>query len=216
MSPKGYSAAPGDAAPLNIPESHWEDLAKLDSQEVCRRSRAEMDPDYGYRLPFLNREIIVDTVSRCLRVPKGNTAEKVDDPLLGLVLLVYLQNAADVEPENRMTAAKELKEGHFFTGVHSLDVARVIEVFGHDPEGFAAAAEAVGGIREPHADVSYRLTALPRIPLYYLLWEGDADFEPNVTVCFDRTIERHFAADAIWGLVKRVSRALVTGTAIAD
>lgn len=216
MSPKGYRSTPGDLSPLTIPGSHWEDLAEMDPEEVCRRSKAEMDPEYGYRLSFLNRQVIVDTANRCLRKPSEDTAQILDDPLLGLVVLVYLRNAVDVTPENRMAAAKELREGHFFTGIHGLDVAGVIEAFGHDPEGFAAAAEALGGTREPHADVSYRLPALPRVPLYYLLWEGDEDFEPSVTVCFDRTIEHHFAADAIWGLVKRVSHALVTGTAIAD
>lgn len=216
MSPKGYRSAPGEPSLLKVPPSHWEDLALLDPEDVCRRSKAEPDSDYGYRLSFLNREILVDYVNRRLLLTKGDAAETLDDPLLALIVLVYLQNAVDVEPENRMTAAKELREGHFFTGVHRLDVAGLIEKFGRDPGEFAAVAESLGGIREPHADMSYRLPALPRVPLYYLLWEGDEDFEPNITVCFDRTIEQHFAADAIWGLVKRVSYALAAGSAIPD
>lgn len=214
MSPKGYASTPGDAAPVKVPETHWEDLARLDKADVRLRTGCTMDADGGYRLPFLNTEIIVDTADRRLRANRGDGVEIIDDPLLELILLVYLLHAADIEPANRMAAAKELKEGHFFTGVHALDVARVVEAYGRNPDGFAAAAKALGGVRESHADVSYRLPALPRIPLYYLLWEGDEDFEPNITVCFDRTIEHHFAADAIWGLVKRVSYALVKGSAV--
>jgi hypothetical protein len=50
-----------------------------------------------------------------------------------------------------------------------------------------------------------------RIPLYYLLWEGDDEFKPRVNVLFDRSIEAVFAADGIWGLVNRVSSAFLMG-----
>lgn len=216
MSPAGYGTMPDGTENLKVPQLHWDTLAALDSDDVCRRSRAAKDPEYGYRLLFLNREVIVDTKNRSLWATENNGMKKIDDPLLALIILVYLQNAVDIEPENIMAAAKELKEGHFFTGLHALDVDGVIAAFGHDLEGFAAAAEALGGTRETYGDMSYKLYPLPRIPLYYLLWEGDDDFSPNLTVCFDRSIERHFAADAIWGLVKRVSRALVDGSAIRD
>lgn len=198
---------------VKVHPSHWGNLAQLSPEDVCRRSGAQRHPKSGYRLSFLNREVIVDTDKRCLWATEGDKKE-IDDPLLTLIILVYLQNAVEMEPENIMAAAKELKEGHFFTGVHAMDVDGLIEKFGYDPEGFAAAAESLGGTREAYADISYRLYPLPRIPVYYLLWEGDDDFPPGVTVCFDRSIERHFAADAIWGLVKLVSRALLRATAI--
>ncbi len=42
----------------------------------------------------------------------------------------------------------------------------------------------------------------------YLLWEGDDEFAPRLSVLFDRSIENILAADAIWGIVTRVSKAL--------
>ena len=61
------------------------------------------------------------------------------------------------------------------------------------------------------ADAAFRLKPFPRIDLYYLLWEGDAEYPPRVSVLFDRSIENILPADAIWGLVNRVSTALLTG-----
>lgn len=209
MSPKSYTSLPDGTTGMKVPESHWDDLEKLSPADVCKRSLALHDPDYGYKLRFLNEDIIVDTGKRCLRKTTGTEEKEIDDPLLALIILVYLQNAVETEPADTMVAPKELKEGHFFTGIHALDVEGVIQKFGNDLEGFTKTAETLGGVRESHADLSYRFTALPRIPLYYLLWEGDDDFAPNLTVCFDRTIERHLAADAIWGLVKQVSRELL-------
>lgn len=211
MSPKSYTSLPNGTTGMKVPESHWDDLEALDAKDVCKRSLAVVYPDYGYTVRFLNQDIIVDTRNRCLKKTAGIEGETIDDPLLTLILLVYLQNSIETEPESIMVASKELKERHFFTGIHALDVETVIEKFGYDSKGFSVSAESLGGIRESHADMSYRFIALPRIPLYYLFWEGDEDFAPNLTVCFDRTIDRHLAADAIWALVKRVSRALVKG-----
>ncbi len=196
----------GYPTPLKIPASHWEGVARLEPKDVCRRAKVRIDDAYGYSVPFLNRRIIVDVKERCLRDP--STSGKLEDPLLMLVVLVYLQEAVELEPAEVLTAAAQLEEGHFFEGVHALDVGGVLEKLGHDLEAFAAAAKMLGGEPVPYADTAFRLPALPRVPLYYLLWAGDDEFPPNMTVCFDRTIERHLAADAIWGLVKRVSHAL--------
>lgn len=155
MSPAGYGTMPDGIENLKVPQLHWDALAQLDRKDVCRRSRAAKDPEYGFRLLFLNREVIVDTKNRCLWATENNGMKKIDDSLLALILLVYLQNAVDIKPENIM----------------------------------AAAAEALGGTREAYGDISYRLYPFPRNPLYYLLWEGDDDFPPSLTVCFDRSIK---------------------------
>ena len=44
-----------------------------------------------------------------------------------------------------------------------------------------------------------------------LVLEGDEEFPPRMSVLFERSIEETLAADAIWGLVNRVSTALLTG-----
>jgi len=49
----------------------------------------------------------------------------------------------------------------------------------------------------------------PRVPLYYLLWAGDDEFEPLFSVLFDRSIELFFQADAVWALVNLTSIELV-------
>jgi hypothetical protein len=49
----------------------------------------------------------------------------------------------------------------------------------------------------------------PRVPLYYLLWEGDEEFPARMSVLFERSIEESLAADAIWALVTRVSSSLL-------
>ena len=61
------------------------------------------------------------------------------------------------------------------------------------------------------ADAAYRLLPFPRTPVYYLLWIGDEEFRPRLSVLFDRSIEEFFSASAIWSLVNLVSRELLMG-----
>ena len=65
----------------------------------------------------------------------------------------------------------------------------------------------LGGQLENMADAAACLWPFPRIPLYFLLWQGDDEFPPRMRVLFDRSIDACLPADAIWALVNRVAQA---------
>lgn len=197
-------------AAVSIPPEYWSDLAGMDTADVCARCLVQPGQAGGIILNFLNREIWVDIDGRGLKKKTGGRWEDVDDPLLELVLLLYLQNASRVPLSYEMVTVNELKERHFFVGFHALDIDGVAKRFGSDPAGFERAARTIGGAPKDFADLAYTFLPLPKVPVTYLLWLGDAEFAPRVTVCFDRSIEQHFAADGIWALVKRISFELVT------
>jgi hypothetical protein len=107
--------------------------------------------------------------------------------------------------EKEIVGVKDLKEAHFFQGPHALQTEPVLKRYGRDMQGFKKAAKYLEGHPLDMADAAYRLHPFPRIPVYYLFWQGDAEFDPRISVLFDRSIEDVFSADAIWGLVSRVS-----------
>jgi hypothetical protein len=49
----------------------------------------------------------------------------------------------------------------------------------------------------------------PKVPLHYLLWKGDDEFQATVTILFDRSIEQHLAGDAIWAMTNLVTNILL-------
>ncbi len=112
-----------------------------------------------------------------------------------------------------MVTAKADRMGYRLQGPHVLKTDPLLERFGHDLKGFRQSAEYHEGEARDMADVAYRLSPFPRIHLYYLLWMGDEEFRPRLTVLFDRSIENVLAADAIWALVNRVCMALLEGPA---
>ena len=198
---------------VKIPTHHWETLSKKEGDILQRNALVELHPK-GFILRFLNEDLLLDLEERCLRYLKGNQWEPFSYPLLELISLVFLLHANPSSPDGTLVSVAELKTAHFFQGPHELKVGSLVKRYGHDIEGFKDAAVSLGGEAQEMADASYKLPALPKVPLYYLLWEGDEEFEPHLSILFDRTVEHHLPADGIWGLVSLVSDALLKGTVI--
>lgn len=194
---------------IQVPVQCWEDLVQRDTEEMCRNAIAEFRPPRGLVVPFLNRRYLVDGEERCLRKPGRAGWQKVNHPLLELILLAYILKAKDQGLEQEMITVHQMKDGRFFQGPHELNTRSLLLRYGRDVQGFCSAAAGIGGTPMDAADAAFRIQALPRVPLYYLLWEGDDEFEPRLSILFDRSVEKHLSADAIWGLVQLVSTALL-------
>ena len=194
---------------IHVPPHYWEDLEKKDMAVLCENALARAFSSEDIVLPILGREILVDRKNHSLRRKNQGEWEPVGHSLLELLVLVYLLNAGPQLLGRELVSAQELKTAHFFQGPHELNVGGVLERFGRDLKGFRRAAESLGGEGQNLADAAFKIPAFPKVPLYYLLWAGDDEFEPRLSVLFDRSIESHLSADAIWGLVALVSEALV-------
>jgi hypothetical protein len=195
---------------LEVPAQYWEELGTRDLDKLCRVASARNYPPMGMLLPFMKEYLLVDIENRCLHRQSHGQWERMENPLLELVCLVYLLNVSPQALSHEMVSVKELKSGHFFTGPHELKIQHLLDRYGNDLERFKAAAECARGEVLALADAAYMFQALPKVPLYYLLWEGDEEFDPRLSILFDRSIEHHLAADAIWGLVNLVSDGLLS------
>ena len=201
-----------DGSQVTVDAAYWDDLLKRDVDTLCNFTLFENDSSGHLRFHFLNEEIMVDFEERCLKRMANNRWSKTDDPLLELATVLYLINVNGLYPIDKdIVGVKDLKEGHFFQGPHALKTEPLIRRYGTDLKCFSRVAEYLKGQSRDMADVAYRLLPFPRIPLYYLLWQGDEEFKPQVTVLLDRSIEKVLAADAIWALINRVTTALLVG-----
>ncbi|MBW1960501.1 MAG: DUF3786 domain-containing protein [Deltaproteobacteria bacterium] len=190
---------------VSVPQTHWQELKEKDLTVVCKNAGATLKNHQRLLLPFLNETLCVDVQKQLLYRLSGKPKPVGASPLLELIALIYLLSVKEALPEDKMIGVRELKDAHFFQGPHSLDFSTLLDRYGRDPEAFALAAQRLGGVGVQLADVAYRLQVFPKIPIYYLLWVGDEEFQSDITVLFDQTIERHLPADAIWGLVQVVN-----------
>jgi len=201
-----------DGSRVTVDPVYWDELLKRNIDTLCNFTLFEKDSSARLRFHFLDEDIVVDLGERCLKRMENDRWSQTDDPLLELVTVLYLTNVNGLYPIDKdIVGVKDLKEGHFFQGPHALRTEPLIRRYGTDLKGFSQAAEHLEGQARDMADSAYRLLPFPRIPVYYLLWQGDEEFNPRVSVLLDRTVENVLAADAIWALINRVTTALLVG-----
>jgi hypothetical protein len=194
---------------VDIPPEYWDDLAQRNVEILCIDAQCQPHPPEGVVLRVLTEEILVDFQSKSLKRSNQGVWETNEDLFLELLVLVYLCHVTPFPISGQMISVHDLKDAHFFQGPHELKTRPLLDLFGHDRNAFIEAAEQIGGERSDLADAAFCFYPFPKVPVYYLLWEGDEEFKPNLKILFDKSIERHFAADAIWGTVNMVSEALL-------
>jgi hypothetical protein len=194
---------------VTVPVEFWDDLAQKDLAILCEAAEAEYDAPSGVVMRFLHEEMRVDVEQKCLYHRVGDQWELWEHPYLELMALAYLLQVTHSSFKSQMVGVMDLKDAHFYQGPHTIETAPLVKRYGNDPQGFKAAAKQLGGTPLDMADAALCLKPFPKIPVYYVLWAGDEEFPAKLSVLFDRSIELHLSADAIWGLVGLVSDALL-------
>jgi len=209
---QGPPAVAPDGSTVKVAANYWDALQNKDVRTLANLTLFQPVSEQQLTFPFFRETVMVDLKDRCLKRSCTGSWDIKDDPLLELVTVVYLITVEEMAPVGRdIVGVNDLKEAHFFRGPHALRIDPLLKRYGGDLKGFQQAAEYLNGEPLEMADAAYRLLPFPRIPLYYLLWVGDEEFGPRMTVLFDRSIETVLAADAIWALVNRVSTELLLG-----
>jgi len=194
---------------VSVPTEFWDDLSQKDMAILCEAAGADWDAPSGMVMRFLNEEIRVDVTQRLLQRRKDGQWESWDHPYLELMVLAYLLQVTHSRTKGQMVGVMDLKDAHFFQGPHTIDTVPLVKRFGRDPEGLKVAGRQLGGSTLEMADAAICLEPFPKIPIYYVLWAGDDEFPAKLTVLFDKSIDLHLSADAIWGIVGLVSDALL-------
>lgn len=191
---------------------YWNKLSQLHPTDVCNRTEAIYHPGReGFLLPVYNlRYLVLPKERMILRMePDDKPIQESLHPYFYLMVLVYLTDAKDIKPSHTWISEKDLKGGStFFRGPHRLEVEELIHIFGDDPEAFLKTGKRMGGSEILFGDKGFALQVFPKVFLAYILWKGDAEFPPKISVLFDSTIEFHLPLDILWCMVAETSRRL--------
>jgi hypothetical protein len=157
------------------------------------------------------RVLVIPKTQKILRMEwNDKTAEEELSPFFRLMVLVYLTEAKDIKPTHTWVSEKDLPGGStFFRGPHQLPVKELENLYGKDPEAFLKAGKRLGGSEILYGDKGFALEVFPRVPLAYILWNGDEEFSPRAGVLFDSTIQSHLPLDIIWCMVSETTRRLL-------
>lgn len=192
-----------------IPEEYWTSLVQRDINTLSNFTMSE-PTENGLIFPFLNMSIWIDFSERCLKKDAQGRWERLDDPLLELITLLYFNRVKAMQPKGHgLVSTNDLKEGHFFKGPHALNLGPLLQRYQENLPDFARAAATLKAEKVDMADASFVFWPYPRIPIYYLLWKKDSEFKAEADVLFDMSIEHYLDAAGIWGLVNLVTRCIL-------
>jgi hypothetical protein len=198
-----------DTLTFTVSPGYWEKVKEKDLKTLCEHALVLPYQGRGFQIRFLNEDILVDTEEKTLFRITPEKLIKIEAPVKELLILIYLINASTIPFSRKMVGIEQLKNAHFFQGPHAIRKDHILDRFGNDLKGFMEAGNRIDGKPINMADVAFMFFPLPKVPVYYLLWQGDNEFPPRISILFDHSIENYFPADAIWGLVHVVSRALL-------
>lgn len=103
-----------------------------------------------------------------------------------VLLLHYLYAASGVPLMNRKISFKEVPGGDIYIDpFNRRTVIPFVNMFGEKAEDFKKVAEMMNGTPDTMGDVSYSIPVFPKVPVTYVLWEGDDEFPASGTVLFD-------------------------------
>jgi hypothetical protein len=176
---------------------HFEDLAGLDPEVVCRRAACDYDETAdAYRLWLWDRE--------CRVFPRECRVESGDEPLhdyFSLFAVHYLLTAKEVPVTGEWVSEKDIPGGAaFFRGPHEIPTGQITRRFGNDLDAFRKRCAELGGEAFDMADAAFSFDIVHRIPLAVLYWYGDEEFPAEAKVLYDRTIGDQLAMDIVFSL----------------
>jgi len=129
-----------------------------------------------------------------------------------IIILHYINNASGIPLTGEKVAYGDIPSCLHYEPVFTKRVLKPLQnAFGYDKYTFLEAGLALGGKKEEYGDASFTLFAFPKVPITFILWEGDEEFPPSAKTLFDPSITGYLPLEDIVVIAKlAVSRILKT------
>ncbi len=123
-------------------------------------------------------------------------SKKVVSQVTRILLLHYLIRADGNPLTGKWVAYKDIPGGLLYAGVFARRVTEPLQRrFGKSAKSFREAGIKLGGAAAEFGNASFILRAFPRVPLQYVLWEGDEEFPSSVQLLFDASVDHYLALE---------------------
>lgn len=119
--------------------------------------------------------------------------------LVSRVLLLHYLLRADGSPiTGKWVGYKDIPGGLLYGSVFERRVTNPLaKRFVNSSKRFMDAGLKLGGVSAGVGDASLILWVLRRVPLQYILWEGDEEFPPKVQLLFDSSVDHYLSLEDI-------------------
>ena len=178
-----------------------EELQKRNPKGVASRSHSQYfyeEGKEGLVVPYFGqpRRVIWPEVT----VTAGEGGGEL--PLTEQILILHhLQHTSGQEPEGESVDFRQVPQGSFYWSAFVSRAKKpLLLTFGSNPDFYRQVATQMGGIIQPLGDAAAQFLAFPLVPVTHVLWQGDEEFDPEVSILFDVTIPGHLPTEDIAAL----------------
>ena len=171
-----------------------DELLAADLDERCRNSGAELKSESSLELKYFNRMVTIELPEVTMKYESGRGV-----PLWEQILILhYINKSSGGKPTGDMISFKEIPAGEFYyEAFKKRGLKKLTSVFGKRPEMLVVAGEALGGERTAYGDCSVQISALPNVPVMFVVWEGDEELPPSGNILFDQNISEYLVTEDV-------------------
>ena len=155
--------------------------------------------------PFFDETVTVRVPGFSFKSSKSPTVSLVTR----IIILHHLIKAAGQALAGDHISYEDVPGARSYLPVFATRVTKpLVSAFGYNRDAFLESGLAAGGRQEEFGSASFTLFAFPRVPITFILWEGDEEFRPSVKTLFDPSISSYLPLEDI-AVVSRLATARI-------
>jgi hypothetical protein len=173
--------------------------------EIGRLSRSPR-----YVIPLLTETYEVNIDTRSILSRSSGVSADEDIAVLILHYLIGIQKLQGYSPSGEWISSRELEGGISFLPAFQEGVIKpLVECLRMDPDAMIKnLVEGLGGLMVDGGDATVEVTTFPGIYVRVMMWLGDEELPPQVTMLFDKNLARVLAFEDIVGLLGVIMRSI--------
>jgi hypothetical protein len=162
----------------------------LKAGTTCRR----VGKGFEIEMPFFDEMMTVSVPDFLFRSNKGSNVTLVTK----IVLLHYI-NTASGEPlgGERISYEDIPSLGHYLPVFEKRVLKPLTASFGYNSHAFLESGLLLGAAKDAYGSASFTIFALAKVPLTFVLWEGDEEFPPSARVLYDPSVPGYLPLEDI-------------------
>jgi hypothetical protein len=174
-----------------------DELLRLDVRSMSHRAGVDFRKQPGgsaLDVPFFDEIITMTVPGFTFKSSRTATVSLVAK----IIILHYLIKASgELVPDDHVSYEDIPGARHYLPVFEKRVTKPLASAFGYNRDAFLESGVAMGGKAEEYGNASFTLLVLPRVPITFILWEGDEEFSPSVRTLFNPTISGYLPLEDI-------------------
>jgi hypothetical protein len=186
-------------------------LVRIDDiKQQCRNSDALyqiIDSQKTIIIQYLNQSYSITLPDVNISLVDSTEEVPIKDKVL---ILHYFTLAKGTPATGKLITFRELPEGKVYSPTFSKRTIKpLIDNFGRETKHLLKIAEILEGYKTDYGDTAVTINAFSRVPITFVLWQGDDEFEPQGNVLFDANITDYLSTEDITVVCETITWRLI-------